>query len=88
MNQKMETTRRPDIDALNIILTWFVLVYHILIVYCPYLPYYIKDPNTPSNIEPNSSYVYILACVIFMDTWIMPLFFFLSGIATFYSLKR
>ena len=88
MSQVTATIRRPDIDVANIILTWIVLVYHVLIVYCPYLPYYVKDPSVPSNIEPDSPYVLLLACVIFIDTWIMPTFFFLSGVSSYYSLKR
>ena len=80
--------RRPDIDVLNIAVTWLILLFHVVIVYCPYLPYYVKDPNVPDVAGPESVSYYALVFVIFMNAWNMPLFFFLSGVSSCLSLNR
>ena len=80
--------RRPDIDVLNIIVTWLILLYHVVIVYCPYLTYYVKDVNIPAEPGPDSGYFYALVYIIFNNAWNMPLFFFLAGVSSFLSLKR
>ena len=89
-NQKQSkaTARRPDIDVLNIIVTWLILLYHVVIVYCPYIPYYVKDVNIPAEPGPDSGYFYALVYIIFNNAWNMPLFFFLAGVSSFLSLKR
>ena len=83
------TSRRPDIDILNIIVTWLILLYHVVIIYSPYLTYYVKDPDLPTT-DPglDSPYFYALVYIIFNNTWNMPLFFFLSGVSSYFSLKR
>ena len=59
-----------------------------VIVYCPYLPYYVKDPNVPDEAGPESISYYALVFVIFMNAWNMPLFFFLAGVSSCLSLNR
>ena len=78
----------PDIDILNISVTWLILLYHVVIIYCPYLAYYVKDPNLPPTPGPESPSFYALVYIVFMNTWNMPLFFFLSGVSSYFSLNR
>lgn len=82
------TSRRPDIDVLNISVTWLILLYHAVLIYCPYIPYYVKDPSIPPKPGPDQVSFYALVYIIFMNGWNMPLFFFLSGVSSFFSLKR
>ena len=42
--QKPKTKRRPDIDVIRVGLTWGILLYHVVLIYVPYIPYYVKDP--------------------------------------------
>merc|ERR1711953_1193837 len=70
------SSRRPDIDLIRIVLTWGVLLYHTVLIYTPFLPYYVKV--YPQYIEGWhwSSLWFLLS----MNVWNMPMFFFLSGI--------
>ena len=81
-------SRRPDIDVLNICLTWLILLYHAVIVYTPDIPWYVKDPNNPLEPGPNQVSYYARVFIAFMNGWNMPLFFFLAGVSSYLSLKR
>ena len=41
-NPKRKSSRRPDIDIIRIILTWGILLYHTVLIYTPYLSYYVR----------------------------------------------
>ena len=74
--QAKKSSRRPDIDLIRIVLTWGILLYHTVLVYTPWLPYYVKV--FPENIE--GWHWSSLWFIISMNAWNMPMFFFLSGI--------
>ena len=41
---KPKSKRRPDIDIIRVGLTWGILLYHTVLIYVPYITYYVKDP--------------------------------------------
>ena len=88
VNQHKSVKRRQDIDILIISVTWLILVYHAVAIYCAYVPYYVKDPNIPPYPGFESPSFYALVYMIFMNAWNMPFFFFLSGISSYLSLGR
>ena len=71
-----KSSRRPDIDLIRIVLTWGILLYHTVLIYTPFLPYYLKI--YPEIIE--GWHWSSLWFIISMNAWNMPMFFFLSGI--------
>ena len=36
------TSRRPDIDLVRVVLTWGILLYHTVLIYAPFLSYYVR----------------------------------------------
>ena len=76
-----KSSRRPDIDLIRIVLTWGILLYHTVLIYTPFLPYYVKI--YPQYIEGWhwSSLWFLLS----MNVWNMPMFFFLSGIRKYHN---
>ena len=81
------TSRRPDIDVLNICMTWLILIFHAACVYNQG-PWYVKDPSISLTAGPESFTFYANWFTIFMDAWNMPLFFFMAGISSWLSLNR
>ena len=71
-----KSSRRPDIDLIRIVLTWGILLYHTVLIYTPFLPYYVKV--YPQYIE--GWHWSSLWFLFSMNVWNMPMFFFLSGI--------
>ena len=71
-----KSSRRPDIDLIRIVLTWGILLYHTVLIYTPWAPYYVKI--FPQYIE--GWHYLTLWFIISMNVWNMPMFFFLSGI--------
>ena len=70
------SSRRPDIDLIRVALTWGILLYHVVLIYTPEVPYYVKIlPETVTT-----GYLVPLWFIISMNAWNMPMFFFLSGI--------
>ena len=82
--QAQKSSRRPDIDLIRIVLTWGILLYHTVLVYTPWLPYYVKV--FPENIE--GWHWSSLWFIISMNAWNMPMFFFLSGIRWIISIQK
>lgn len=79
--------RRIDLDALRIVLTWSILLYHTVLVYAPFLRYYVKAPATPYTVDTvGAGGIAALVFITWMNAWNMPLFFFLAGIASFHSM--
>ena len=37
-----KSSRRPDIDLIRVVLTWAILLYHVVLIYAPFLPYHVK----------------------------------------------
>ena len=75
-NEIPQTVRRPDIDLIRIVLTWFILLYHTVQIYLPQIGFLV-------GIHSESHQGLIMAGVGFiisMNVWNMPMFFFLSGI--------
>ena len=35
-------SRRPDIDLLRVCLTWGILLFHVVLIYAPFLFYYVR----------------------------------------------
>ena len=60
----------------RIVLTWGILLYHVTLIYTPYLSYYVRV--IPEQVP--SWHLASLWFVISMNAWNMPMFFFLSGI--------
>ena len=57
-------------------LTWGILLYHVTLIYTPYLSYYVRI--IPEEVP--SWHLASLWFIISMNAWNMPMFFFLSGI--------
>ena len=80
------SSRRPDIDLIRVVLTWGILLYHVVLIYAPYAAYYVRIiPDTePSRLGWATSvpewHLAALWFIISMNAWNMPMFFFLSGI--------
>ena len=36
------SSRRPDIDLLRVSLTWAILLFHVVLIYAPFLFYYVR----------------------------------------------
>jgi len=83
-NPKPKSSRRPDIDIIRIGLTWGILLYHTVLIYTPYLSYYVRI----IPLEIPNWHLIGLWFVITMNAWNMPMFFFLSGISAFFGLKK
>merc|ERR1712183_292476 len=74
--------RRPDIDVIRIVLTWSILLYHTVQIYLPQIGFFV-------GIHAEGSQGLIMAGVGFiisMNVWNMPMFFFLSGISSYFAL--
>jgi glucan biosynthesis protein C len=70
--------RRYDIDWLRVIATLTVFVFHNLRFYDE-MGWHLKNDETGEL---------VLILVGFLDAWLMPIFFFISGIGTWYGLKH
>ena len=73
-----KSSRRPDIDVIKIVLTWLIMVYHTLLIYCPDYTYNLKIiPETGVDFW---MYIIYFGFIKMLNVWNMPMFFFLSGI--------
>ena len=86
--------RRADVDAIMIILTYGIYLFHLCRIYRPGTDTLIQHPdftNTTRTEDPFTliSPFYIVSWFIgFMHVWNMPMFFYLSGQNTYSSLFR
>ena len=76
---KQGSLRRYDLDWIKVIATLLVFLYHCSMFFNPF------DWHVKNN-ELNSTMV--LAFSLMVGTWIMPVFFVISGISSHYSLKK
>ena len=82
--QKRAVSRRPDIDCIRVCLTWGILLFHTTIAFIPEQQWYVTSKY------PLDSALHSFAKVFreFMLIWNMPMFFFLSGISSFFALFK
>ncbi|MBM7663021.1 peptidoglycan/LPS O-acetylase OafA/YrhL [Bacillus mesophilus] len=74
-----EQKRRYDLDWIRVLATLVVFLYHCSMFFNPF-PWHIK------NSELNSSWVLVFS--LFVGSWIMPIFFVISGISMVYALRK
>lgn len=70
--------RQYAIDWLRILAVLLLIYFHTARIYDQFGPFYVKSPQTSSSLS---------FFVLFLSVWHMPLFFLLSGSATFYALR-
>ena len=81
--KQVKPPRRPDIDVVRVVLTWGILLFHTTIAYSPVVSWYVKSYGWGPGAD------FVAVCWwMFMDTWQMPMFFFLSGVSAYYALFR
>ena len=83
--EQKPSSRRPDIDLIRVVLTWGILLYHVVLIYAPYAAYYVRvvpDTSVPEW------HLAALWFIISMNAWNMPMFFFLSGIRWIISTQK
>lgn len=71
--------RQNDLDWIRVIATLAVFIYHCLMFFNPWA-WHVKNNITDPT--------YITAISLFMSTWLMPIFFAVSGINTYYALQK
>jgi glucans biosynthesis protein C len=71
--------RQVDLDWIRVIATLIVFLYHISMFFNPF-PWHVKNSTIDQS--------YILVFSLLVGTWIMPLFFAISGITTYHALQR
>lgn len=71
--------RQYDLDWIRVLATLAVFVYHCFMFFNPWA-WHVKN----NEIDP----AYITAVSLFMSSWLMPIFFSVSGINSYYSLKN
>ena len=77
---KKEISRRPELDAIIVALTWGILLYHVVDVYkAKEKPENLKKPIKEDAYTIISSIHIVLIFIDFMHAWNMPMFFYLSG---------
>ncbi|WP_274653694.1 acyltransferase family protein [Paenibacillus humicola] len=77
--QPAGTVRQTDLDWIRIIVTFVVVLYHCSMFFNP-LPWHVKN-NSMNN-------TYIFAYTNLVVNWMMPVFFAVSGISAYYSLRK
>lgn len=75
----MVQNRRADLDWIRILATYVVFLFHCTMFFNPF-PWHVKNEII------NSSYILVFSLLV--GTWIMPIFFALSGISTYFALTR
>ncbi|PFA63351.1 acyltransferase [Bacillus sp. AFS015802] len=79
MMDKQENLRRYDLDWMKVIATLCVFLYHCSMFFNPF-DWHVKNNELNSTV--------ILAFSLMVGTWIMPVFFVVSGISSYYSLQK
>lgn len=75
----MEDKRQIDLDWIRILATYTVFLYHCSMFFNPF-PWHVKNNYVDSS--------YVLVFSLMVGTWIMPIFFAISGISIFHTLKK
>ncbi|MBN8193488.1 acyltransferase family protein [Bacillus sp. NTK074B] len=74
-----ENNRRDDLEWIKVIATLCVYLYHCSMFFNPF-DWHVKNNQLDSPV--------ILAFSLLIGSWIMPIFFIISGISSYYSLQR
>jgi glucans biosynthesis protein C len=77
--EKNPLNRQVDLDWIRVIATLIVFLFHISMFFNPF-PWHVKNSIIDQS--------YILVFSLLVGTWIMPIFFAISGITTYHALKR
>ncbi|HWL23781.1 MAG TPA: acyltransferase family protein [Ureibacillus sp.] len=79
MNNINRSMRQHDLDWIKVLATFIVFLYHCSMFFNTF-PWHIK------NNEINQSTIQFFSLMV--GNWIMPIFFVISGIGTYYALKK
>ncbi|MCM3691128.1 acyltransferase family protein [Neobacillus niacini] len=71
--------RQYDLDWIRVLATLAVFIYHCFMFFNPWA-WHVKNNETDPT--------YITALSLFMSTWLMPIFFAVSGINSYYALQK
>ncbi|WHX98351.1 acyltransferase family protein [Neobacillus sp. DY30] len=71
--------RQYDLDWIRVLATLAVFIYHCFMFFNPWA-WHVKNNETDPT--------YITAISLFMSSWLMPVFFAVSGINTYYALQK
>lgn len=71
--------RQYDLDWIRVLATLAVFIYHCFMFFNPWV-WHVKNNQTDPT--------YITAISLFMSAWLMPIFFALSGINSYYALQK
>ncbi|MGG3564669.1 acyltransferase family protein [Neobacillus rhizosphaerae] len=71
--------RQYDLDWIRVLATLAVFIYHCFMFFNPW-PWHVKNNETDPS--------YITSVSLFMSSWLMPIFFALSGMSSYYALKK
>jgi glucans biosynthesis protein C len=77
--KKSPLNRQVDLDWIRVIATFIVFLYHISMFFNPF-PWHVKNSTIDQS--------YVLGFSLLVGTWIMPIFFAISGITTYHALQR
>lgn len=77
-NIEIKPNRRYDIDALRVFAVILLIIFHTAMIFSMYTGYFIQ--NADLSVE-------MLIFIFIINIFHMPLFFFLAGMSTFYSLN-
>ena len=85
--KKTDIPRRPELDVINLALTWVIFLFHVCGVYSPFRGYFTKYPgldmdNGPIREDPYTiiSAEYIVELfIVFCLGPVMPMFLYVSG---------
>ena len=72
--ESQKSKRKPEIDVIRVGLTWGILLFHVVLIYIPWIPYYVKDPfyDFVNNTAPGADVSQSLS--VFMYTFCYKLF--------------
>ncbi|WP_064094106.1 acyltransferase family protein [Rossellomorea aquimaris] len=76
---KPVNVRRYDLDWIKVIATFCVFLYHCSMFFNPF-EWHVKNNEVDST--------FILAFSLLLGSWMMPIFFVISGISSYYSLQK
>ncbi|MBM7619910.1 peptidoglycan/LPS O-acetylase OafA/YrhL [Bacillus tianshenii] len=71
--------RQIHLDWIRVLATLFVFLFHCAMFFNPF-PWHVKNNELDST--------WILALSLMVGTWLMPIFFAISGISVFYALQK
>ncbi|WP_421383480.1 acyltransferase family protein [Bacillus salacetis] len=77
--KKQGSLRRYDLDWIKVLATMFVFLYHCSMFFNPF-EWHVKNNEVDSTA--------ILTFSLLIGTWIMPIFFVISGVSSNYSLQK